>query len=564
MPGFETETLPELTDFPPEWRNPAVELLLKICHRQQREIVELRQHVQQQAELIQRQAEQIQLQAEKIALQAEQIQQLKDEIAVLKGEKKRPQIKPSTLNKDATGAAEHNQPKRGKPSCRKTYKLKIYAQEIVQPESIPEGSEFKGYEEYIVQDIEISLKNTKYLRARYETPAGVAIVGELPEAVVGSHFGPTLRSYILSQHYQQHVPQRLILKQLWEFGVRISAGQLNRLLTERHERFHEEKEALLRVGLEVSSHINVDDTGARHQGKNGVCTHIGNELFAWFSSTASKSRINFLELLRADRNEYVIDEVARQYMLRSRLPKVELKHFSQDRVILDEAAWQAYLQSHGVSGGRCRRIATEGALAASLVKYGPFAELVIVSDDAGQFNIAGFLNALCWIHAERTINKIIPFSDANRAAQEGVRDQIWKLYQDLKEYKAAPSVKLKKKLARRFDQVFTQQTCFQTLNLALQRLHKNKTELLLVLERPEIPLHNNLSENDIRDYVKKRKISATTRSDAGRDSRDTFLSLKKTCQKLGVSFWRYLLDRLGHTNDIPLLPDLIRAAAQAP
>ena len=565
MPEFDLDILPELTDFPAEQRNTAAELLLKICHRQQREIIELRQHVKEQAELIQKQAEVIQLQSEKIAQQAEQIQQLKDEITILKGEKKRPQIKASTLNQDgagASGAGGGKAHKRGKPGCKKTYKLKIHGEEIVKPKDIPEGSEFKGYEEYIVQDIAISLNNTKYLRARYETPEGKTVIGQLPDSVVGSHFGPTLRSYILSQYYQQHVPQNLILKQLWEFGVRISAGQLNRLITEEHERFHVEKEDLLRVGLEVSSHINVDDTGARHQGRNGFCTHIGNELFAWFSSTSSKSRINFLKLLRADSTDYVIDDVARQYMAQQRLPKEILRLFSEDCTLTDEVSWQAYLQACGISRERHRRIATEGALAASLTKHGPFGELVIVSDDAGQFNIAGFLNALCWVHAERTINKILPFSDANRSAQEAARDQIWQLYQDLKQYKAAPNDKQKSALKLRFDEVFSQKTCFQTLNLALQRLHQNKKELLLVLERPDIPLHNNLSENDIRDYVKKRKISATTRSDAGRDSRDTFLSLKKTCQKLGVSFWQYLLDRVGRLNAIPPLGELIRAAAQ--
>jgi len=141
------------------------------------------------------------------------------------------------------------------------------------------------------------------LRARYQSPDGESVIGELPVAVAGSHFGPTLRSYMLSQHYQQQVPQRLILKQLWEWGVEISSGQLNRLLIDGHARFHEEKAEVLRIGLDVSSPINVDDTGARHQGKNGYCTHIGNEWFAWFSSTDSKSRINFLELLRAGQTD---------------------------------------------------------------------------------------------------------------------------------------------------------------------------------------------------------------------------------------------------------------------
>lgn len=191
-------------------------------------------------------------------------------------------------------------------------------------------------------------------------------------------------------------------------------------------------------------------------------------------------------------------------------------------------------------------------------------ELVILSDDAGQCNVAGFLHGLCGIHAERTIQTLLPFSDANRAAQAHVRDQIWQFYQALTAFKRTPSEEQRRALAQRFDDIFTQHTCFHTLNLALQRLYANKTELLLGLQRPEIPLHNNLSENDMRDYVKKRKISPTTRSAAGRAARDTFLSLKKTCQKLGLSFWHSLQDRLAQTHHLPPLPLLISTATQPP
>jgi hypothetical protein len=549
--------LPELEDFPVEQRNPAVALLLEICHRQEHEIVMLREQVEAQAE-------QIQLLREQNALQAEEIARLKDEIAILKGEKGRPNIKPSSLNRDNNSSAESgSQQKRGKPSCKKTRGLKIHHERVIEPAELPPGSKFKGYERFVVQDIGISLSNTRYLRARYETPDGKSVIGELPADVSGGHFGATLRSYVLSQYYQQHVPQNLILQQVREFGVRISAGELNSIITEGKDAFHAEKDEVLRAGLEVSSHISVDDTGARHQGKNGYCTHIGNEFFAWFSSTGSKSRINFLELLRAGVTEYVIDAAARAYMREQRLPTVQLSLLKDDQAFPDKGAWEAHLKALAFSE-RCRRIATEGALVGRLLKHGHFAHLVIMSDAAGQFNVAGFLNALCWVHAERTINTIIPYTDDNRTAQELARDQIWRFYQDLKAYKAAPTESMKNALSRRFDEIFTHQTCFQTLNLALSRIHKNKKELLLVLERPEIPLHNNLSENDIRDYVKKRKISATTRSDAGRKARDTMLSLKKTCRKLEISFWHYLRDRLSGTNKIPPLPTLIRATASGP
>ena len=118
-------------------------------------------------------------------------------------------------------------------------------------------------------------------------------------------------------------------------------------------------------------------------------------------------------------------------------------------------------------------------------------------------------------------------------------------------------------IERLFDALCAKRTDWATLNNALKRLKKNKSELLLVLDRPEIPLHNNLSENDIRIYVKKRKISAGTRSDAGRNSRDTFTSLKKTCKKLKISFWEYLNDRVSKTNSIPKLANLVQQAIAA-
>ena len=81
---------------------------------------------------------------------------------------------------------------------------------------------------------------------------------------------------------------------------------------------------------------------------------------------------------------------------------------------------------------------------------------------------------------------------------------------------------------------------------------------LRVLQRPETSLHNNDSERDIREYVKRRKTSAGTRSENGRKARDTFLSLKKTCRKLSISFWEYLMDRLNRTNNIPMLYDIMQ------
>ena len=93
-------------------------------------------------------------------------------------------------------------------------------------------------------------------------------------------------------------------------------------------------------------------------------------------------------------------------------------------------------------------------------------------------------------------------------------------------------------------------------------MRAHRAALLRVLDRPEIPLHTNLSESHLRDYVKKRKISGSTRSELGRQARDTFASLKKTCRELGVNFWAYLQDRVRGVGQIPRLAELIRRKAE--
>jgi hypothetical protein len=120
-----------------------------------------------------------------------------------------------------------------------------------------------------------------------------------------------------------------------------------------------------------------------------------------------------------------------------------------------------------------------------------------------------------------------------------VRGLIWDFYASLKTYQAKPGPRRAVALRARFDRIFLRRTGFVTLDRLLRRLHANKAELLMVLDRPEIPLHTNGSENDIRCYVTRRKVSAGTRSDAGRDSRDAHLGLMKTCDKLGIAVWDY-------------------------
>ena len=144
---------------------------------------------------------------------------------------------------------------------------------------------------------------------------------------------------------------------------------------------------------------------------------------------------------------------------------------------------------------------------------------------------------------------------------------VWtapRYYADLKAYRAAPTPRRRSELRARFDRIFCRRTDFATLDRLLQRLHANKPELLMVLDRPEIPLHTNGSENDIRCQVTKRHVSGGTQSDAGRNCRDAFLGLGKTCRKLGIAFWDYLGARLAvpASPHVPNLADLVRCRGQ--
>lgn len=493
----------------------------------------------------------------------------REEIARLKGLKGRPDIKPPS---PPSGMEKANRPKPSALPRRgggpKTANRAIDEDRIVEIPDLPRGSVFKGYQDYVVQELVFRKHVVRYRRERWLTPDGRELVAEMPAGVRG-HFGAELRRFVLGQHHQGQVTTPRLLTQLLAIGIEISKRQLMRLLIAGHEPFLEEARDVLRAGLSHASWIGVDDTGARHKGRNAVCTQIGNDSFAWFGTTYSKSRVNFLECLRAGFTDYVVNDEALAYMRKQHMPALLTARLEADgeRSFADPEAWSAHLRRLGLSELKTNpdptQVATEGALLGAVLAHGFLAMAVILSDDAGQFNVLH--HALCWVHAERLIHRLDAFNQANRAAQQAVRHQIWDLYRDLIAYKNAPSSRAKAELEARFDAIFQQRTGFVTLDKLLKRLCANKAELLVVLDRPEIPLHTNATENTIRDYVTKRKVSGGTRSDHGRDCRDAFLGLLKTCKKQGVDFWDYLGARLKVPNaiEVPSLPALVKTRCAA-
>ena len=496
------------------------------------------------------------LRAENAALRAENRR--------LKGLKGRPTIKPSAMDKKAVSRAKAKAGRSANKARRGAKKGRVAVDEKrVVKVAAPAGSRFKGYEDYLLQDLVCRSHAVLLRRERWVTPAGRSVVAPLPAGVRG-HFGPELRRFVLALYHQGQSTTERLTGLLRDLGVDISKRQVLRLLNQGQEAFADESQAVLRAGLEAAPWISVDDTGARHKDRNGVTTQIGNDAFTHFATGLSKSRLNFLSLLRAGHEGYVVNQAALAYMRQRHLagPLIARLKGADEHAFADEKAWMAHLERLALTKLKVQpnpvKIASEGALWGAVTAQGLLAKGVVLSDDAGQFNVGH--HALCWVHAERLIHKLDAFTERRRREKERIRTRLWWLYADIKAYRQSPSKRRRAELSRRFDDIFSTKTGFAKLNRLMARIKANKEELLVVLDHPEVPLNTNLSENDIRAFVTRRKISGGSRSEAGRQARDTFLGLFKTCRKLDISFWDYLGDRLELTSakSVQHLPDLVR------
>ena len=485
------------------------------------------------------------------------IDDLTDSLAKSKKIPRTPKFKASKL-----GKSNKNTSKTGKKTGKRHKKenLPIHKTVQVKGEDIPSDWKFMGYKKCIIQDFVVKSHNIEYQLEIWKNPkTGDCQTSKLPKSLRNTHFGETLKAYIIHQYYYCGVTQPLLYNSLKDFDVDISSGQINAILTEKKDTFHKEKNTLLDQAILMREELRTDDTGSFHLFKNASCNCINSDLFTYFTTTFSKNRINFLTILRQESKEYTLNQEALDYLQRYKLSSIHkrlLQEYKNGKVILaDQKAFNKYCEEHKITAKHALIKVEEAFLIGTLIENGFSNKTLIHSDGALQFSL--FEHSLCWKHAERPLLKLRSYNSYQKNEHQKKISDFWTLYQHLKDFKSNPNPSKVAALENEFDDVCEEIPFYFSLNQVLRDIKKQKEKLLKVLVHPEVSLHNNDSERDIREMVKRRKISGSTRSENGKNAKDTFLSLKKTCFKLGISFWEYLLDRIKEEFQIDPLKDIM-------
>nr|WP_245422764.1 transposase [Neorhizobium huautlense] len=414
-------------------------------------------------------AENDQLRIENTRLKVDN-QLLRDEIARLKNLPPRPPFRSSDMEKatsDKTVAVT------GKPARRRGPKNDTgsVTREEVLPVAAPPGSRFKGYKDCVVRDLVVRAEVVRYRRECWLTPDGRTITAPLPAGILGG-FGPNLRRFCLMLHSHGQVTTQRLTTLLNDVGVEISKRQVIRLLTQKLEGFHAEDAAVLHAGLVAASYVTVDDTGARHANRNFYTTHIGGEHFCAFRTAPSKSRLNFLALLRGNYQDYVLNDAAFTFLEDRQVDPALLARLNtgEPRRFANQVPFLRHLAEHGIDifDRDIIQPFAEAGIWGAIRHHGLVGNAVIVSDDAGQFRVG--THALCWVHAERLLHKLMPATPRQVKHVETLRELIWLFYKQLKNYQRSPSRRAAQGLKVRFDRIFSMRTGYGDLDKLLARL----------------------------------------------------------------------------------------------
>jgi hypothetical protein len=510
------------------------------------------------------------LKAENQALR-EQVQRLRDEINRLKGEQGKPNVKPNRqkrVSSDHSSEQERRKPK-GRKKRRKLDRVKIDRTEEldVEPERLPADAEFKGHEEVTVQDLSIHTDNVLFRKRKYYSASeGKTYLAELPPGYEGE-FGPGIKSLAIVMHFGMQTTEPKILEFFGHFGVQISSGQLSNILIKDKETFHAEKDAIYEAGLRSSPWQHIDETGARVNGQNQHCHIVCNPLYSAYFTTEKKNRLTVIDVLRnSSERRFLLNDEALELLgsLRVSARVIGQLNGLPHEQELGEREFTGLLSEHLPALGpqQFSRILDAAAIAAYHAQTGfPVVELFIC-DDAPQFKLVTDELSLCWIHEGRHYKKLIPHVAYHRQLLDDFLKRYWGFYGQLLVYRGHPTEEDRIRLTSEFDELFSTVTGYDALDERIAKTKAKKESMLMVLEHPEIPLHNNSAELAARKRVRRRKISFGTRSEDGTKAWDTFATLEATAKKLGVSFFEYIYDRISSAYRMPSLADLISTRAE--
>ena len=495
-----------------------------------------------------------------------EIQRLREEVNRLKGEQGKPKVKGNTPKSPPTNHSSEKERHQSRQRHKKSKKaeIKIDREQVVEvdPSVLPKDAEFKEYKDVVVQDILLRTDNVRFYKKKYYSPSNrKTYLAELPRGYEGQ-FGPGIKSLTLAFYYGIGTSEPKILEFFENVGIQISAGEISNLLIKKQEKFHAEKDAVYEAGLQSSLWQQTDDTLTRVDGQNQHCHVVCNPVYTSYHTRESKDRLSVLDVLCNGRkrlfrlNEETIGYLSSIPWSKAAWRKIQSWKSEQD---WEEVAFLERLDE-GLPrlGKQQRKMLLDGAAVAAYHAQKDYPVVqILVCDDAPQFNWLGQEMMLCWVHEGRHYKKLMPVIAFHRELLDDFLKQFWEYYHQLLDYRQNPTVEERLRLETAFDDLFTNQTGYDALDQRIAKTKAKKDSLLLVLQYPELPLHNNASELGVRQRVRKRDVSFGPRTEDGVKSWDTFGTLAETTKKLGVSFYHYLVDRISGTNQIQPLADLV-------
>jgi hypothetical protein len=518
-----------------------------------------------------------QLHAQLQALQAEN-QRLRDEIRRLTGQSPRPTFpasrSPNSSKNSATDLSSETERREPKPHHKKPklQRIVIDREEIlrVDPALLPTDAEFKGYQPVVVQNLKLVTDNVLFQKEVYYSPSQRRrFLAPLPAGYTGQ-YGPHLRTLALVLHHAGQMSEPQIHALFTDAGIAIARGTISQFLIGGHEPFHAEAQEVLVAGLASSPWQHLDVTPTRVEGRNEACHVLCNPLYTAYQTRPSQDRLTVIGVLQGDvARRYRLDELAWAYLRevgvsQKLLVAVEaLAAVQAPAVEWDEATFGALLATHvpWAGPGQRQRILEAGAFAAYWAQEAIPPVHTLVCDDAPQFGgITPDLSG-CWVHDGRHYKKLLPLLPQHREEVAAFRKRYWEYYRQLLAYQRAPTAAAAARLEGEFDTLFSTVTGLEMLDERIARSRAKKAALLLVLKHPELPLTNNAAELGVRRRVRKRDVSFGPQSEAGKQAWDTFQTLCATAAKLGVSFYRYIHDRVSGACELRPLAAMIEEQA---